>query len=335
MSKFWMYSLCVAALLGSFLVEAGYGFAQIDLELRSKKSNGEHWDALGGIPDPVICVFPLEGRTKNKGFCYSSGIGTRAANQLSVKVGALRTAINGAGNCHNRFSCSFGKVPLEAESFYIYVYDQDPGNSDIVAHVRCKGDKCEYRDGHRLKSFSITVTPNINESKKALWEHQGKPKVWENDSDMLEWMLKYSTYGYFKYVGWESVSDCMNETSYLATIKQCYAHEFTKMSLSRVNISPNSLCGEQAFDLLREESFGSSKTIGEELFMSIIKSNSLYSGVGNLGAITKIITSGVVESLNEYQKVRRKEVVKPGITRIPITKLVQQMELQMTGGDCH
>jgi hypothetical protein len=156
----------------SFTSDAGYGFADIRLEVLQKKENGTDWDSLGGAPDPVICVSPSWGNHREKAICQSSGSGHRETYTFSVKAGILRTSILGAGYCKNRFLCSFRKFPLPQELFVIYVYDQDPVISDLVAIVCCKGDVCEYNRDSRLESFLMLVKPNRQEIKRVLSSNQ-------------------------------------------------------------------------------------------------------------------------------------------------------------------
>ncbi len=109
----------------------------VSVVLSQKKSNGKAWDALGGAPDPAICVTTSKGKA-----CYP------AMDNNPERIAR--------GMCQDEFECIFDNVEIADEVPFFEVFDADAASHDAAGQGECAvGDTCVIG----LATLSIIAAP--------------------------------------------------------------------------------------------------------------------------------------------------------------------------------
>ncbi len=253
-----------------FLLATSICHAEINVKVKLKqvRDNGRNWDVFEGNPDPVICITLDSGPRKGASACFASfgnknkirGMKTAILRSSRLTSQApLSTLGVGAGICRNRLECSFKDIQVGDNDFTLYIFDQDPSLSPLAGYIEHEGDRYFYYNMDNVDSLMVTNT-EFDKPKGKQFIYTGsknsKPHpITKNRADIsvndfTEYMLKYSTYGYFAYVDWEEVEKLKRQSGQ-STIK-CFLSRLFLLGTPSNDIAPYQISESDGIRLLKK-----------------------------------------------------------------------------------
>ncbi|WCN11268.1 hypothetical protein [Marinomonas mediterranea] len=226
----------------------------------------------------------------------------------------------------------------------VYSFDMNEENRD---------EERQVYDNKVEENKNIGVDDNIVPD--IIEKYEFKKNVWNDRNDFLEWMTKYSTRGYFRFIAWRDVENCLNNNfDYGIEVKQCFVYELSK----KVNFFKltgkseiNTICGDYAFEIFEKKSFGMYIERRVRTLKTMIESNNFYSGVrpvalskSVLQEIRAIVQSGklidekdreredLYELVNYEKKINKPDMFEKIKIRSELSNIMQKWT--ENGGSC-